>query len=168
MGCWPDGAPVSWPPPSGDTAAPRRSSLASWSPPSAWGSPGSWRPPASALPWPPSSLLEDLAAILADLQGTIVVVVFLGLFAPGFLFAAAASGMASSLQAPWEQCCYQRAESGWYASSQPQHQTGHWGWWSWWWNHIQQCQAFSSILWLQMCRAIGLCLTNKIKMHDIY
>ena len=52
--------------------------------------------------------------------------------------------VSAPLQALWEQRCYQRAESGWYASSQPQHQTGHWRWWSWWGNHIQQCQAFSS------------------------
>ena len=26
----------------------------------------------------------------------------------------------------------------------------------------------NSILWLQMCRANGLCLTHKIKIHNIY
>ena len=144
MGCWPDGAPVSWPPPLGDTASPRRSSLASKIP-KYWRSKckemykvfcqknSKWvkRKPPYTNPHPVSDwrcgcTQRREKEKLWDYYNT------------------GSQQVSAPLQAPWERRCYQQAESGWYASSQPQHQTGHWRWWSWWGNHIQQCQAFSS------------------------
>ena len=145
MGCWPDGAPVSWPPPLGDTASPRRSSLASKIP-KYWRSKckemykvfcqknSKWvkRKPPYTNPHPVSDWgCGCTQRREKENSGTITI---------------------QAASKSWRHFKHRgngAATSGWRVDDMPAHSLNirlrrHWRWWSWWGNHIQQCQAFSS------------------------